>query len=354
MEPSTPADGLAPDRLEWGRRMGGVLVTGGAGFLGRHLAGALCARGDRVTVLDDLSSANSSFDCPELGDPRIARVKASLRDEALVRELVAAHPAVIHLASVVGVEETVSRTVATVQNLNSTLNLVNALTPDHVVLFASSADVYGAHSHLYDRPMRETDCFVYEHGLVNRWVYPHVKALEENLIGNSRARSVILRIFNTYGPEMDFPAPKRVIPHFVASVLARVPLRLSSDGLQRRTFCHVDDMVRGFLLALDRGCELRAPEAECFNLGGDEPIAIRDLAGRVVALAVELGLLAEPLPILPGAFGYSQAFDDSWNRVPDISRARSLLGFAPRVRLDEGLRRTLAHHAGSSAPVIRW
>ena len=136
----------------------------------------------------------------------------------------------MHLASVVGVEETVSHTVATVQNLTSTLNLVGALTRDHVVLFASSADVYGAHSHLYDRPMREDDCFVYEHGLVNRWVYPHVKALEENLIGNSPARSVILRVFNTYGPGMDYPAPKRVIPHFVERVLARRPLRLSGDG----------------------------------------------------------------------------------------------------------------------------
>jgi UDP-glucose 4-epimerase len=202
--------------------------------------------------------------------------------------------------------------------------------------------------------MRETDCFVYEHGLVNRWVYPHVKALEENLIGNSRARAVILRVVNTYGPEMDFPEPKRVVPHFVASVLARRPLRLSGDGRQIRTFCHVADMVQGFLLALDRARAGRAPEAECFNLGGDEPISIGALARRVVELALELDLLAEPLPILPGAFGYSQAFDDSWNRVPDISRAREVLGFAPSISLDTGLRRTLEHHAGRGARVVRW
>jgi UDP-glucuronate decarboxylase len=113
-------------------------------------------------------------------------------------------------------------------------------------------------------------------------------------------------------------------------------------------------MVRGFLLALDRARAGRAPAAECFNLGGDAPIAIRDLARRVVELAVELNLLAEPLPILEDAFGYSQVFDDSWNRVPDISRARAVLGFTPRITLDAGLRHTLEHHAGRAAPVIRW
>jgi nucleoside-diphosphate-sugar epimerase len=189
---------------------------------------------------------------------------------------------------------------------------------------------------------------------VNRWVYPHVKALEENLIGNSPARSVILRVFNSYGPGMDSPAPKRVLPHFVSSVLARRPLRLSGEGRQRRTFCHVEDMVRGFLLGLDYACRQPAGSAQCFNLGGDEPIAIRDLAERVIALALELGLLTERLPVQSNAFRYSQAFDDSWNRVPDISRARERLGFAPRISLDQGLRRTLERESGRGDPVIRW
>lgn len=171
--------------------MGGVLITGGAGFLGRHLAASIAARGVDVTVLNDLSGANASFDCPELAQrPRITCLKGTLRDETLVRSLVAAHEVVVHLASVVGVEETVSHTVATVRNLTSTLSLVGALTRDHVVLFASSADVYGAHSHLHDRPMREDDCFLYEHGLVNRWVYPHVKAIEENLPDRQQRRAV--------------------------------------------------------------------------------------------------------------------------------------------------------------------
>jgi nucleoside-diphosphate-sugar epimerase len=335
--------------------MGAVMITGGAGFLGRHLAASIAGRGEPVTVLDDLSGANSSFDCPELAqNSRITCLKGTLRDEALVRRLVAAHPVVVHLASVVGVEETVSHTLATVQNLGSTLNLVGALTREHAVVFASSADVYGAHSHLYQRPMREDDCFLYEHGLVNRWVYPHVKALEENLIANSPARSAILRVFNSYGPGMDFPSPKRVIPHFIASVLARRALRLSGDGRQLRTFCHVEDMVRGFELALAWTCQQPAGRAGCFNLGGEQPIAIRDLAGRVIALALELGLLREPLAIQANAFHYSQAFDDSWSRIPDVTRARERLGFQPVIGLEEGLRRTLAHYAGRGESVIQW
>ena len=154
---------------------------------------------------------------------------------------------------------------------------------------------------------------------------------------------MILRVFNTYGPGMDFPAPKRVIPHFIASVLARRPLRLSGDGSQRRTFCHVEDMVRGFELALAYGCEARAARAECFNLGGDQPIAIRDLAQRVIDAALDLGLLEERLPVEAHGFRYSQAFDDTWSRVPDITRAQERLGFRPCVRLEEGLRRVLGH-----------
>ena len=207
-----------------------VLITGGAGFLGRFLAARLDKAGYSVTVLDDLSASNSTFDCAALASDSIVKIRGSVFDRPLVEELVQRHAAVIHFASVVGVEETVSHTIPTIENLNGTINVVRALTPDHVVIFGSSADVYGAHSRLYDRPMREDDLFVYENGRVNRWVYPHVKTLEENLFANSVARSMVVRIFNTYGPEMDYPAPKRVIPHFIDRMLSRQPLLMASDA----------------------------------------------------------------------------------------------------------------------------
>ena len=322
-----------------------VLITGGAGFLGRYLAAAAAEAGSDVTVLDDLSCPNSTFNCPELQDSRIRCIKGTVFDASLVRDLVERHPVVAHLASVVGVEETIGRTVNTIENLNGTMNVVRALRPDHVTLFTSSADVYGLHSYHYNgRPMREDDCFLFEHAQVNRWVYAHVKALEENLIGNSPARSVVIRVFNTYGPAMDFPAPKRVMPHFIASVLSGAPLKLSGDGGQHRSFCHVSDMIRGFVLALEHAGAQRAPFAECFNIGSPETLTIRQLAEHVLAGAIELGMLKGPLPIESDAFHYSQPFNDGWSRVPDISHAREVLGYAPRVAFRDGLRETLEYY----------
>jgi nucleoside-diphosphate-sugar epimerase len=146
-----------------------------------------------VTVLDDLSSTNSSFDRPELRHPRIRCIEGSVCRPDLLGSLVATHRTVAHLASVVGVEETISRTMATVEILGGTLHLARALTADHVVLQTSSADVYGAISHFRSGPMRENDWFVFEDAGVNRWVYPHVKALEENLLSQTPARAVQVR-----------------------------------------------------------------------------------------------------------------------------------------------------------------
>ncbi len=342
--------------------IGPVLITGGAGFLGRFLAQRLDAAGCAVTVLDDLSCSNSTFECAALAPDSIRKIRGSVFDRLLVDELVGTHPVVVHFASVVGVEETVSRTVATIENLNGTLNVVRALTTDHVVMFGSSADVYGAHSRIYDRAMREDDLFVYENGRVNRWVYPHVKTLEENLVANSAARSAVVRVFNSYGPEMDYPAPKRVIPHFIDNLLRGNPLLLSGDGLQRRSFCFVTDMIDGFVAVLRHATTNRATRDDCFNLGHPEPISIRDLARVMVAAAVDIGLIEAPLPIVPDTFVYSQPFDDGWNRMPDIGHAKKTLGFAPRVPLADGMARTLAHylavkrargHAGVASPEPR-
>ena len=302
------------------------------------------AAGYRVTVLDDLSCVNSTFACAPLANDRIAKINGSVFERPLVEDLVAAHPLVVHFASVVGVEETVSHTIPTIENLTGTINVVRALTRDHVAIFGSSADVYGAHSHLYDRAMREDDLFVYENGRVNRWVYPHVKTLEENLFHNSAARTVIVRIFNSYGPEMDYPAPKRVIPHFIDCILDKRPLLLSGDGTQTRSFCFVDDLIEGFIRAARHASSPHAERSNCFNIGHPEPISIRDLAVEMIDAARDLGMIRKALPIVTGRFTYSQLFDDRWNRTPDIAHAREVLGFAPSVSLREGLRRTLAFY----------
>lgn len=321
-----------------------ALVTGGAGFLGRHVAGGLARSGLAVTVLDDLSCSNSHFDVPELDHPLIRCIQGSTLDSRTLAPLVRSHELLVHFASVVGVEETIRQPLQTVRNLEGTTRIVTELTPGHAVIFGSSADVYGMHSLVYERAMREDDLQVFEHAGVNRWVYPKVKALEELLFQNSPARTISIRFFNCYGPGMDQPSPKRVVPQFVSQVLRRKPLKVSGDGQQTRTMCYFQDLVDGVLAAVNLVSRQPAPFSLTINLGGSETVTVLELAQRIVRTALDIGLLRESLPIETQAQLYSRPFDDSWNRVPDLERARLLLGYRPKIALDEGLRRTLEYH----------
>jgi UDP-glucose 4-epimerase len=317
-----------------------VLVTGGAGYLGRQLVSVLAAAGHPVTVLDSLAMRSSSVHAPELNAPGIRCIVGSTLDGALVRELVDAHPRVLHLASIVGVENTMADTRSTMRNLEGSMHLTEALTPDHAVVFTSSADVYGVHWHHYHRPMAEDDHEIFEPARVNRWVYGRVKGLEENLVHNSAASSVCVRVFNCYGPGMDYPDGRRIIPRFLENVMERTPFRISGDGSQRRSYCHVDDMVRGLAAALEHAAAQRV--AETLNLGNPETRSVLETAHAVNEAALEAGLLDHPLPIELHSTLYSHAFDDSWSRVPDIARARRVLGYEPTIPFHAGLRHTLA------------
>jgi UDP-glucose 4-epimerase len=272
-------------------------------------------------------------------------------DEPTVRELVASHPVVVHFASVVGVGKTIDNPLDTARNLTGTLNLASALSLNHTVVFGSSADVYGMHSFLHEHPMREDDNVVFEHAGVNRWVYPKVKALEENVISATAARSVNVRIFNTYGPWMDYPDAKRVIPQFVTALAHGKPMRLNGEGAQRRCFCWYEDMIDGISRALSYARERATGWSGTFNLGNDRPISIKSLAQLINQLGVELRLPGAPVPIIDNAQGfYSQPFCDDWHRIPDLSRVRQVLGFSCRVDLEEGLRTVLtAWRAGTAA-----
>lgn len=326
-----------------------ILVTGGAGFLGRHVAAAFAKQGSRITVLDDLSASSSTFQCPELRNASIRTVLGSINDRKLTQALVREHDAVAHLASVVGVEETMRHPIATMRNLQGTLNVVEALESDQVILFGSSADVYGMHSHIHQRPMRETDWALYEGPLVSRWVYPKVKALEEHAVAASRARSVTVRIFNAYGPGMDYPGPRRLVPQLLYAALSGNPLRISGSGEQRRSLCFYEDTVRGLLLAFEHVASGARRNSSTFNIGNPESESVASTANRIARLALELGVVDTLPPILLHEPIYSRSFDDSWDRAPDISLAKAVLGFNPRVSLDEGLRRTLHHYAAHGA-----
>jgi UDP-glucose 4-epimerase len=258
--------------------------------------------------------------------------------------LVAGHKTIVHFASIVGVEKTITEPVATVENLQGTLNITRHVTPDHSILFSSSADVYGVHSHVHDGPMSEDDLQVFEHSAINRWVYPKVKSLEENIVANSPARSAVARIFNSYGPGMDFPHGKRVVPQFIDRIRNNQPIQISGDGQQLRSLCYYEDTVRGCLEALLHAQKAPAGEVLTVNIGSDNAVSVVEIARQLVRHALDLGLIEDPPPFEFGAQLYSQPFDDSWSRTPDLSRACSILGFEPRIGLDDGIRRTLLYY----------
>lgn len=329
-----------PDALQ---NAGPVLITGGAGFIGRELAGAFAAASVAVTVLDDLSAPASTFDHASLRHPCIRLVEGSTADLGLVADLVAAHPVVVHFASVVGVEATIRGPVPTIENLVGTTAVTASLTPEHVALFGSSADVYGLHSRVHGgAPMHEDDLVVYEAADVARWTYARVKGLEEHLFARSPARCVTARIFNCYGPGMDAGAPRRLVPQFLDALRRRTPLRISGDGSQRRALCYYTDTLRGLLLALAFATEQHTPFYSAINIGSADARSVHAIAEALVDAALATGAIHERPPVEFGATLYSRPFDDGWHRVPDLARARDLLGYVPEVDLEDGLRRLVA------------
>ncbi len=329
-----------------------VLITGGAGFLGRHIAKAMAHEDHRVTILDDLSCVNSTFDCPELKSTRIRCIEGTTLDRSLVANLVAEHQEIFHLASVVGVEETISRPLETMRNLEGTLHITGAMTPDHRVIFTSSADVYGLHSHLHDRPMHEDDLQLFEKSEINRWIYPKIKSLEESAILNSAATSLVVRVFNCFGPGMDFPNGKRLVPQLIDGILSQSSLRISGSGEQVRALCHYTDTIRGLELALQLLRNRPSDARTVVNIGADHPLSVVAIAQKVNEIALELGMIPSLLPLEFNSNLYSQPFDDSWDRRPNLERARELIGYVPEISVDDGLRSTLKYYRAMGGPEL--
>ncbi|KJS58019.1 NAD-dependent epimerase/dehydratase family protein [Streptomyces rubellomurinus] len=327
-----------------------VLITGGAGFIGRHLALNLHRQGHPVTVLDRLDNPNARFSVGELTALGIEVVAGDVADLHLVRALIDGHRTVVHLAApTVGVEQMLGAAQAHAGALTYAAQLAAMLSPEHTLLFSSTSDVYGLHSvHYGDKAMAEDDLTVYEAPTVSRWNYSKVKALAEEVFASCPARSVSVRIFNTYGPGFDYPQARRVIPQFAAAVSAGTALRVSGHGGQHRAFCYIGDTVDGIARALAFGRTLPEGGNAVFNIGNDDPdayVSMLQLAETMADLAVALGFVTERPVVDKGGYHYSRAFDDTWNRRPDITRARALLGFAPRTTLADGLAEVLAFHA---------
>ena len=314
-----------------------VLVTGGAGFIGSHLVEAHLACGDRVHVLDDLSTgAIGNLDAVR-GNPRLHVTLDSCTHEAVLAELVDRVDLVYHLAAAVGVRLIVESPVRTIEtNVQGTeLVLKHALKKRRPVFLASTSEVYGKAAKL---PFSEEDDLVLGPSSKGRWSYAVSKLVDECLgLSYWRERGlpvVIGRLFNTVGPRQ-VGHYGMVVPRFVRQALDGEPLTVYGDGRQSRCFGYVGDVVP----ALMRLMRTKAACGEVFNVGGDEEISIGDLA-RKVRDAIDPRL---PIRLVPYAKAYGPGFEDMRRRVPDLRKIRRAIGYRPRHGIDQILGKVIAH-----------
>jgi UDP-glucose 4-epimerase len=325
-----------------------ALITGGAGFIGSELATRLLDRRNRVVVLDDLSTGRRTNVEHLMHRENFAFVHGSVLDRTLVDHLAGQVDAVFHLAAAVGVKTIIDNPLESLQtNVQGTATVLAAAhRHDNRVLLTSTSEVYGKNS---ARALREDDDRTLGSSLKSRWTYAEAKAVDESLARaywrQQGLRTVIARLFNTVGPGQA-GRYGMVIPRFVDQALRGEPLSVFGDGTQTRCFCYVGDVVDALVALLNNPDAAGNP----VNLGRPEEVSIRALAERVVELS---GSKSE-IRFVPYEDVYGDGFEDVARRVPDIARARALIGFDPRTELDDILRMVIRKRAGAitAIPVL--
>lgn len=303
------------------------LITGGAGFIGSHLAERLLAEGDDVVLLDDLSSGSLHNIEALLTSPRVTFCRGPAEDPRLVAELLADCEGVFHLAASVGVRQVVEQARRVFENnLACTRAALSAASSQRKLLvYASSSEVYGKGR---ARPFREDDDLVLGNTQVARWGYACSKAMGEWLaLARQRESGMplwVLRLFNTVGPRQS-GRHGMVLPRLVEQALRNEPMTVYGDGQQTRCFAHVQDVVE-VMVALGR-----RPQAtgQVVNVGNDIEVTILALAHLVRRLAGS----SSPICAVPLGEAYPAGFEEVWRRVPDLGRLRRLLGGVPTTPL---------------------
>ena len=306
-----------------------ILLTGGAGFIGSHLAEKLISEGHSVTALDNLSTGSSANLGSLKGSSDFKLVEASMLDKSIVNQLVADSDGVIHLGAALGVQRILERPYESfITNTQGTENLIIAAAESKKKIFiASTSEIYGKNP---EQPLSEESDRVIGSPKLLRWAYSEAKAIDESLaqmFAQSHGLSYVVgRFFNTVGPRQS-GMYGMALPRFVSAALNGEALEVHGDGLQTRTFCHVldsiDAVVRLFLSSEAVG--------EAFNIGGEGEISIKDLAQKVISIT---GSNSE-IKYISYQSAYPQGFDEMMRRVPDTSKLRSYTGWSPKRNLDE-------------------
>lgn len=309
-----------------------ALITGGAGFIGSHLAELLLQRGDQVTIVDNLSTGRCENIAHLDGHSNLQVVIGTILNESLVDKLVERCDVVFHLAAAVGVELIIKKPLESmmtnIRGSEIVLEMVHRYRKK--ALIASTSEIYGKNS---QGPLREDTDRVLGSPLKTRWSYSTSKAVDEILAyvywKEKGVPVVIVRLFNTVGPRQS-GAYGMVIPRFVHQALAGKPLQVHGDGKQSRCFLHVKDVV-GALVKLSEN-----PQAvgQVFNLGSQEEVSVEELARRIIRLTGS----ASPIEYVAYEAAYEEGYEDMPRRVPDTTKVRSLIGFAPTMTLDQIIR----------------
>jgi UDP-glucose 4-epimerase len=313
------------------------LITGGAGFIGSHLAEYLLARGDRVILLDDLSTGSIENIRHLKNDPRMSYFLEPIENRHVLAELVDEADVIFHLAAAVGVKLIIESPVHTIEtNVNGTQLVLDAACKKRKPVFcASTSEVYGKNVHV---PFAEDSDLVLGATTKARWSYAASKAVEEFLAlsywKERRQPVVVGRLFNTVGPRQT-GRYGMVLPNFVQQAREGRPISVFGTGKQSRCFCHVRDSVEAIvrLMSNDRAV------GEVVNIGSRQEITIEGLARMVKQRTGS----RSPIQFVPYDEAYEPGFEDMLRRVPSIEKLQRLTGFAPRASLEEIVDSVIAH-----------
>jgi UDP-glucose 4-epimerase len=314
-----------------------ALLTGGAGFIGSHLAERLLADGHEVMILDNLSTGSIDNITHLKGMRGFTYHIDSVTNEPLLAELIDRSDVVFHLAAAVGVKLIVEQPVHTIEtNVHGTeVVLKHANKKKKLVFIASTSEVYGKSS---DVPFREGADLVLGSTMQHRWAYACSKMIDEFLAlaywKEKKLPVVVVRFFNTVGPRQTGQYGM-VLPTFVRQALAGHPITVFGDGTQSRSFTYVGDVVD----ALVRLAQEPKAIGQVFNIGNTGEVTMTDLAKKVKAMTAS----DSPITYTPYDEAYEAGFEDMPRRVPDISKVRELIGYEPKLGLDDILQRVIDH-----------
>jgi UDP-glucose 4-epimerase len=316
------------------------LITGGAGFIGSHLADELLKRGHEVCVVDDLSTGSIDNIRHLKGKKGFSYVIDSCANVPVMAELVDSCDRVFHLAAAVGVKLIVESPVRTIEtNVHLTeVMLTLANKKKRPILVASTSEVYGKSDQF---PFREDGDLVLGATNKGRWSYACSKAIDEFLAiaywKERKLPTVVVRLFNTVGPRQTGQYGM-VIPNFVRQALAGVPITVFGDGQQSRCFTHVADVIRGLIGLVDN----ERCYGQVFNIGNTSEITMGNLARQVK----EMCQSRSEIVLVPYEEAYEQGFEDMRRRVPDISKIEEAIGWKPAIPLHQVLKDVIEHFRG--------